>query len=495
MRKNISFLRTLEQLPFETEGQKKAFADWICSTTDISSIAEVRAIHSQATARAALLRELAAVEPPPSADVVLSRLAALQAGKEAANPTYVAAMTVALLRNAVPPITPEATRKLIGIIDSPTMRGLSGQLVAISGADTLKTSPKAGRDAVSSLARAITATASALSGSINAPWTAPRPSMIPLSAVQANVRAAVRQLSPALADALDAAHPAHPTFPAPANPGAMPQTKAERKQFLIDQMEVYREKELNSEKGRSVHGRGHIIRAYIYANAFCNILKEQGINVDRNAVILGITGHDLGRGGLGHDKWEKVSAQMTGEAIRRQYGENTAGEAYEKEVADSIVGVKIPAQNGLPERTVPISPTLEAQLLQSADSLDIGRTGDFDQGYFDFLRDKNGNVHPDAQKIRDQLAVEANLLQRLTNPLCAHYPLLHKLQADAENTTGKLSEELWQQSSDLLEQVTDEMLRQANDSDNVAFVDNYENVIREHPEMFPLLTQYYLNAE
>jgi hypothetical protein len=32
-------------------------------------------------------------------------------------------------------------------------------------------------------------------------------------------------------------------------------------------------------------------------------------------------------------------------------------------------------------------------------------------------------------------------------------------------------------------------------SDNVAFVDNYENAIREHPEMFPLLTQYYLNAE
>ena len=495
MLKNISFLRTLEQLPFETEGQKKAVADWICSTTAISSVAEVKAIHSQATARAALLRELASAEPPPSADAVLARLAELQAGAAASDHVSVAAMTVALLRNAVPPITPAATQKLIGLLDSPTMRGLSGQLEAIAGADTLKNSPKAGRDAVRSLSRAITATASALSDSINAPWTAPRPSLIPLSAVQANIRAAVRQLSPALADALDAAHPAHPTFPAPANPGAMPQTKAARKQFLIDQMEVYREKELNSEKGRSVHGRGHIIRAYIYANAFCNILKEQGINVDRNAVILGITGHDLGRGGLGSDRWEKVSARMTGEAIRQQYGDNTAGEAYENEVADSIVGVKIPAQNGLPERTVPISPTLEAQLLQSADSLDIGRTGDFDQRYFDFLRDKNGKVHPDAQKIRDQLAVEANLLQRLTNPLCAHYPLLHKLQSDAGATTGKLSEELWQQSSQLLEDVTNELIRQANDSDNEAFVDNYENVIREHPQMFPLLTQYYLNAE
>ena len=488
MRKNISFLRTLEQLPFETEGQKKAFADWICSTTAISSVAEVKAIHSQATARAALLRELAA-------DVVLSRLAALQAGKEAANPTYVAAMTVALLRNAVPPITPAATQKLIGLLDSPTMRGLSGQLEAIAGADTLKNSPKAGRDAVRSLSRAITATASALSDSINAPWTAPRPSMIPLSAVQANVRAAVRQLSPALADALDAAHPAHPTFPAPANPGAMPQTKAARKQFLIDQMEVYREKELNSEKGRSVHGRGHIIRAYIYANAFCNILKEQGINVDRNAVILGITGHDLGRGGLGSDRWEKVSARMTGEAIRQQYGDNTAGEAYEKEVADSIVGVKIPAQNGLPERTVPISPTLEAQLLQSADSLDIGRTGDFDQGYFDFLRDKNGNVHPDAQKIRDQLAKEANLLQRLTNPLCANYHALLKLGMDAGNADGPLATELEKQRDALDKQITNEMIAQANNADNGAFFDDFEDVIRQHPQMFPLLTKYDLNAE
>ena len=73
--------------------------------------------------------------------------------------------------------------------------------------------------------------------------------------------------------------------------------------------------------------------------------------------------------------------------------------------------------------------------------------------------------------------------------------MLHKLEADAQNTTGKLSDELWQQKSDLLEQVTDEMIRQANDSDNVTFVDNFENAIREHPEMFPLLTQYYLNAE
>ena len=259
-------------------------------------------------------------------------------------------------------------------------------------------------------------------------------------------------------------------------------------------METYRDKELNSERGRSVHGRGHIIRAYFYATAFCNILAEQGIKVDRNAVILGIAGHDLGRKGLGSDRWENVSGNMTGEAIRQQYGDGAAGEAYEKEIADSILGVEIHPE-GQRRRTVPVSPTLEAQLLQSADSLDIGRTGDFDQYYFDFLRDKNGNVHPDAQKIRDQLAKEANLLQRLTNPLCANYHTLMKLVDDSTKVTGPLATELEKQRDALDEQITAEMVKQANNADNEAFFGDFEDVIRQHPQMFPLLTKYYLDAE
>ena len=142
-----------------------------------------------------------------------------------------------------------------------------------------------------------------------------------------------------------------------------------------------------------------------------------------------------------------------------------------------------------------MSPTLEAQLLQSADSLDIGRTGDFDQYYFDFLRDKNGNVHPDAQKIRDQLAKEANLLQRLTNPLCANYHTLMKLVDDSTKVTGPLATELEKQREALDNQITNEMIAQANNADNEAFFDDFEDVIRQHPQMFPLLTKYYLDAE
>ena len=260
-------------------------------------------------------------------------------------------------------------------------------------------------------------------------------------------------------------------------------------------LEEYRQKELvKPERGRSYHGRGHIIRSFFYASAFCNILKEQGVIVDKNAVLLGISGHDLGRAGTGKDKWEPLSGQKTGQAIDARYGQNIAGEAWKNEVADSIKSVDIEPP-GARKRSVPVSPTMEAQLLQSADSLDIGRLGEFDQYYFDFLRDKNGQVSPEAQKIRDQLAVEANLLQRLTNPLCANHATISKLTDDAMNATGELAIELQRQRDDLDRNIADELIAQANNADNQAFFDDFENVIRANPQMFPLLTKYYLNAD
>ncbi len=485
-----TLLAEVGKLQFETEAQRLAFAKLVCSTERLATVEDVRTLHAQATAQATLMRELAAAEPPPAAEDVLARFAALQAN--GADPRDVSAAAVALLRGTEPPITPDAMQRLLAILNSDPLRGIAAQLVAVAEADGLRDAPDSAN--ATKLADHLRAAAMSVADSINADWTPPRPCLVPLSAVPVSIRNAIRQVAPALADALEASHPAHPAFPAPANAAALPQDKAGRRQFLLGQMEVYREKELVSERGRSVHGRGHIIRAYIYANVFCNIMKEQGINVDRNAVILGISGHDLARGGFGKDKWEKVSAQMTNEAIRRQYGDNTAGEAYEKEVADSIVGVEIHPEGGC-KRTVPVSPTLEAQLLQSADSLDIGRTGDFDQYYFDFLRDKDGSVSPEAQKIRDQLAKEANLLQRLTNPICANHATLMKLSNDAFDAPESLAMELNRHRDELDQQIADEMIAQANNDDNEAFFNGYESVIRDNPQMFPLFTKYYLDAQ
>ncbi|MBP5786969.1 MAG: hypothetical protein J6Y19_04045 [Kiritimatiellae bacterium] len=139
---------------------------------------------------------------------------------------------------------------------------------------------------------------------------------------------------------------------------------------------------------------------------------------------------------------------------------------------------------------------MEAQLLQSADSLDIGRTGEFDQYYFDFLRDKNGTVSSEAQKIRDQLADEANLLQGLTNPVRANYETLNELTKAASNADDDESMIYYQNQRQALDaNIKAEMLAQANNADNEAFVDGYEDVIRRNPQMFPLFTKYYLNGD
>ncbi len=469
----FGLLQEADKLEYADANQKRALVDWLLQSGERIDRTQVPHIFRQATAQAALMRTWAAAEPPPTAEAVLAAFAALPES-HGTDPRHASQVAVALLFSDVPPPTPDAMKKILAILDSAPLRGMTAQIQAAATSTTLNTAADAGRAAA--LAVGIRTAADTVAGAIRATAKAPGPCLVPLSAIQAPVRAAIRQVAPAF-------------------PAALPQNKAQRKQFLLSQMEAYREKELVSEPGVSVHGRGHIIRAYIYANAFCNIMKEQGVTVDRNAVILGITGHDLGRGGLGEDRWEVQSGQKTNQAIRQHYGENTAGESYEKEIADSIVGVEINPP-GLRKRHVPASPTMEAQLLQSADSLDIGRTGEFDQYYFDFLRDKNGTVSPEAQKIRDQLADEANLLQRLTNPLCANYPTLNLLTQAASNADDDESMAYYQNQRNALDaNIKAEMLAQANNTDNQAFIDGYEDVIRRNPQMFPLLTKYYLNGD
>ena len=48
-----------------------------------------------------------------------------------------------------------------------------------------------------------------------------------------------------------------------------------------------------------------------------NILISMGVKVDKNAVLLGIAGHDSGRQGGNKDRWEGRSADITG-LIRRK---------------------------------------------------------------------------------------------------------------------------------------------------------------------------------
>ena len=510
-----TLLKELDGLNFANPAQKKAFAQMVCNSADIDTVEKMKLIHKQATLQAAAMAELAAIEPPPTSEQVIARLARLSGELNADLATYAATLgknakfnfaekctelkhisttALTLLKNAEPPVGADKLQKLQSMLDSQAVRGFAGQLVAMSDADEFKEFPDMGN--VRLFAEALDFIGQTLSDAVGVEHKRSRPYIGPLSAIPKSTRGAIWEISPSLADTLDQAHPAHQPFPRPANPNALPQNKEGRKEFLVGVLEEYRQKELGkAEYGRSVHGRGHIVRAYIFANVFCNILAEQGVNVDKNAVILGISGHDLGRAGLGNDKWEAESGDKTNAALRERYGANTTGEPYEHEIADSIQSVEIKPPNAR-KRHVPVSQTLEAQLLQSADSLDIGRTAEFDDYYFDFLRDKNGQVSPEAKKIRDQLIQEADFLQRLTNPLCAHRGALQHIdQIIIEETDRETEKMLTEQKEKIDNSIVEEFVNEAKEVGNEEFFNNVEDAIRNHREMFPLLSHYYLDAQ
>ena len=507
-----ALMAKMNELEFATPAQKKAFAEMVCNSSDVNTVAEMKLIHKHAQLQANALAELASAVPPPAPEAVIERLARMSTGLNedftayanglGANGTFdfaakctelkrISSMALTLLKNMEPPMPPIALQNLQSMMNTQEVRGFIGQLTAMTMADTLKEMPEMG--SVKLVAEALCFMGETLSKAINVEYTQPKSYIGPLTAITQSARTAMRHISPAVVDALDQAHPAHPPFPQPANPNAMPQNKAARKEFLVGVLDTYRQKELDddNERGRSVHGRGHICRAYIFANVFCNILAEQGVKVDRNAVILGISGHDLGRGGLGADRWEKLSGEKTNAAIRERYGAEAAGEQYEQEVADSILSVEINPPNAR-RRHVPVTATLEGQLLQSADSLDIGRTADFDEYYFDFLRDKNGHLTPEAKLIREELIKEADLLQKLTNPYCANRDYIHYLMIEeGEDNNPEIS----QQREQLLKSVETEFIDEAENVSNADFFDNVERAIRDHQDSFPLLTQYYIQAQ
>ncbi len=300
-----------------------------------------------------------------------------------------------------------------------------------------------------------------------------------LSLLQEPLRAALRETVPDLAQKLDDEHPPYAPMPAPANPQAMPQDEAQRRAFCVQVMDGYLEHEKTFEEGVSTHGRGHIARAYIFANAMCNMLEEQGIKVDKNAVLYGIAGHDLGREGPGNDNWEERSGNMTVERMGTAFGADAMGQEYGQEIKNCIHAHK--------------SPTLEGMLLNAADSLDIGRTKDFMPEYFRFLQGRQGETPgAEAQRIRKQLAKEADLLQRLTNPLCANKEAIQRFQLLANDP------DLPRQKQDEYLELQKSIIKSAGDAfrsdwevSSEDYLARFENVVRSHPKMFPLLSKYY----
>jgi hypothetical protein len=310
-------------------------------------------------------------------------------------------------------------------------------------------------------------------------YSAPAPFVGTVSMITPGQRSDIATLAPELAESLNVRFRALEAFPAPASPEALPQNHAQRKAFLVNHLDSYLGHEKTFERGTSVHGRGHISRAFIFATVMSNILIAKGVKVDKNAVLLGIAGHDIGRKGGNKDRWEQRSADMTVDLMRQDYGANSMGQAYEQEVGKCINGHQ--------------SKTVEGMLLNSADSLDIGRTKDFDPQYFDFLKDSGV---PEAEQIRQDLIKEATLLQRLTDYKCMNMKLLGKLWEDAidENLPQAVQNEMSEQANQLTTEIGNQFIADWEVPSDEYFA-RYEDVIKNNPDLFPTLNKYYFAEE
>nr|MCR5562452.1 DUF3626 domain-containing protein [Desulfovibrio sp.] len=495
LRRKADLLRELEKMKF-TGTQKAAITSWVVSAKALRTPEELRVILKHANEQAKLFKEIAAAEPPLTPAQIFGRINALagnfdkdigpvlgafeQQGIEVGvddkltEQDRVSNMSLVLLQHGDPPMSGDALKNLSSRLAGPEMMAFIGQLDAID--EKCMDFPDVSKIGIVRSFLSINANNSCRVAGQDFPRT---PSFIGgLSLVQKPVRDAIRESFPDFAEKFDKMYPGYPPFPVPAHPEKMPQNEADRRKFLISVMDGYINHEKTFEKGTSVHGRNHIARAYIFANVLCNILEARGIKVDRNAVLCGIAGHDLGRKGGGNDRWEGRSADITVEAMRKMFGEDAMGEDYEQQVKDSIDAHK--------------GQTLEAMLLNAADSLDIGRTVDFDIKKFLFLLGKNGEITDrEAEKIRAQLAKEADLLQSLTNPICEHRQESLDLQIKIIEAKTNAEARHYREQFDKLQEKNAAEFEKDWEVPSDQYMQRFEDVIRKNSQMFPMLSKFY----
>ena len=491
-----NLLREVEKTSLSTV-QKAEVAKWVVAAKALRTTDEVRVILKNAQAQAEMFRNLARAEPPLTVQEAASRIVTFvkdmdrelsamlsesYKGREVGPDdtmteiNRISFMSLTLLKNAEPPVGKEDLTRLKNLFDGPEMRQMFSQLQGI------KNSSRIGNEEVGSLEVLINyifINAQNLREESGERYRDVSTYSGDFRLIQSPARNILSQLSTEIGRKFNDLYPPYQEFPAPVNMEKMPQNDGERRKFLVNIMDKYINHEKTFERGISTHGRGHIARAYIFADVMCNILAEKGIKVDKNAVLCGIAGHDTGRKGGGQDNWEESSGNITVETMKTAFGNDTMGPDYEKEVKNSIFGHR--------------SHTIESMILNAADSLDIGRvgTGVFDLNKFMFLKtDGTDQPNPEIEALRQELAREADLLQRLTNPLCANRKALDYIDQEMMDASGPYEETLSKDKEELLESIATEFASEW-DIPSDDYMKNFEKTIKDNPELFPILSKYY----
>ncbi len=490
------------------EAQRKAFTTWVLSSK-VKTPEELEVIYTAAGDQASTLRGIAENDPPLSSEETFAALAsaatrvdqrldvyskALPAGEEYGPDNRFAdlcrsvSLGLTLLTNADESFSKPQIDELYARLNEPGLRALAGQLSAfVDEGRGMDHKAEKGFEMLNGLDVVLQETyrlAAQEVGKVHeaekVPPSPPPPPTFDLnpSLVPMRARELFKEVSsPEFVEAMNRSYPPFDAFPTAETPLALPLDDASRRDFLLRHLDVYLGHERKFDP-MGVHGRGHIARAYIFASAMCGILEERGIAVDRNAVLCGITAHDAGRQANGKDFWEEDSADLAVDYMRADFGEESTGADYEKAVRQSMTDKDYN--------------TVERMVFQGADSLDIGRTQDLNLNLMPFLSARGDErMSPECRRLREGLAKEADLLQRLTNGLCARRDTISQLELQAMNAadpaeTDRLMAQR-QRERDLAS-ATFEADRQLTSE---AFFARVENFVRTLPDLFPILSKYY----
>ena len=501
--RKATLLREMESLPFANAEQRTAFRDWVISAGGLTNPLEMRLIHANAMAQVTRLERLG---PNPTLAALAAEFAdgANALGQDIdtfrgqippgefgpddvrADFNRTAFMSVALLQAK----NPALTAQLLDALDSPAGRNLRGVCFKLHGLGMDALFSPSGLGAARYTGDFMGYTADALAQKLDRPQ-APAPGFnAELNFAPQSVREALMAAIPEFGRELSVKFPARDPrtilpFPAPTAPGSLATTTpTQRRQFLVGMLDRYRAHEETFDGDRGVHGLSHACRTFIFANVMSDLMRTRGAPVDKTAVLCAISAHDSGRAANGQDVYERHSAEIALQTMRTAFGTASFGADFETHLTRMIDD----PDHGNQERAL----TLEALVMQSADSLDISRTQDFRPELFPFLRDPvtlpDGRILPPDTRVREQLAREAGVLQRLTDPAVQAQPRLTALLVEmaAADDPALVQAQIRAVNTTVREQLAE--LRQLSNEDYLARI---EIELRTHAHEMPLLSRHY----
>lgn len=300
----------------------------------------------------------------------------------------------------------------------------------------------------------------------------PVPFNLPLEFVPQTPRKILSLLAPTLSKKFEAEYPGFKPFPKAVAPEQLPVTQSARRKFLSQVLDNYRPREETFDKLNHHHGRMHVIRTIIYVSAICGFLREMGIQPDVGTVYCGTACHDVGRNDIVCFFQENSRAQAALKLVKELCGDAALGADWEQAFYDMVYS---DTPNG----------SLESFVIRAADSLDLGRSGEFNTERFLFL---HGTQETALVKLREQLLLEADRLQRISDPTCANRRCLEARKRAVIDLTETPDEAV--KKLDRLQKRIAHYRAEERAMSNHDLMHEALRPVMELPELFPLLNRY-----